>query len=191
SRATAVAELHAINRRVFPLWKASYQDDRATWGLVDLKSFVVGDVGAIAGVALAASGLVWLIACVNASNLLIARVAARRRELAVPAALGASRGRVMRHLLAESALLAAGAAILGGVAARAGVGVLRDLGGGYLPRTQEIALDGTALAVLAALTAMSTALFGAVPALHVSGGPLRHSRPGARRSSPASAAAPP
>ena len=83
-----------INRALFPIWKSSYQDEKATWSMEDLKTNLVGDVGAIAGLSLAAVALVWLIACANASNLLIARVTGRRQELAVRAALGASRGRV-------------------------------------------------------------------------------------------------
>src|SRR5262249_52368857 len=82
----STAELYALHRRLFPLWRASYQDERATWSLMDLKAHVSGEVGTVAGVALAAVGLVWLIACANASNLLTARVASRRRELAVRAA---------------------------------------------------------------------------------------------------------
>src|SRR5438093_1610177 len=62
SRATAVEELHAINRRIFPLWRASYQDDKATWGMVDLQSYVIGDVRAIATLALFAVALVLQIA---------------------------------------------------------------------------------------------------------------------------------
>ena len=89
------SELHAINRALFPIWKSSYQDDKATWNMEDLKTNLVGNVGTLAGLALAAVGLVWLIACANASNLLIARVTSRRQELAVRAALGASRGRVL------------------------------------------------------------------------------------------------
>ena len=111
--AAAASELHAINRGLFPVWKSSYQDDRATWNLMDLKAFVAGDIRTVAGVALAAVALVWLIATANAANLLVARVTSRRRELAVRAALGASRGRVVRYLLAESALLAIGAAAVG------------------------------------------------------------------------------
>ena len=100
----------------------------------------------------AAFGLVWLIACANASNLLIARVTSRRRELAVRAALGASRDRVVRYLLAESALLAFGAALVGLAVAWAGVRMLQNFGAAYFPRTGEIALDGLVLWVLVALT---------------------------------------
>jgi predicted permease len=167
--ASATAELHAINRRIFPLWKSSYQDDKATWNMTDLKARVVGDVGTIAGLSLAAVGLVWLIACVNASNLLVARVTSRRRELVVRAALGASRARVLRPLFVESALLAAAAAALGVVLARVGVDVVRSVGATYLPRTHDVALGGRVLAFLVILAAISAAIFAIVPAFQGSG----------------------
>jgi putative ABC transport system permease protein len=169
-RSVAASELRAINKRIFPIWKASYQDDKATWSMEDLKTAVVGDVNTIAGVALASVALVWLIACANASNLLIARVTSRRQELAVRTALGASRGRVVRYLLAESALLAAGAIALGAGVASAGVQLLQDVGSTYFPRTQEMALDAPVLWLLAALAACSGLIFGLVPAMHGTGG---------------------
>jgi putative ABC transport system permease protein len=175
SRSAAASELHAINRRLFPLWKSSYQDDRATWNLMDLKTFVAGDIHAVAGVALAAVALVWLIATANAANLLVARVTSRRRELAVRAALGASRGRVVRYLLAESALLAIGAAAVGLSLAWTGVRLLQTSGATYFPRTQEMGLHGPVLWLLAAATIASGVLFGLVPALYGVGGPVDES----------------
>jgi putative ABC transport system permease protein len=170
--AAVVGELRAINRRIFPLWRASYQDGRATWSMMDLQTHVIGDVTAVAGLALAAVALVWLIACTNASNLLIARITSRRQELAVRTALGASRGRVVRYLLVESSWLAAGAALVGVAIASVGVAALRDVGAGYFPRTQEITLDGSVRWLLVALTAASALLFGLVPAIHGTGGPV-------------------
>ncbi|MFN2444177.1 MAG: ABC transporter permease [Vicinamibacterales bacterium] len=184
----AADELRAINRRIFPVWRASYQDDKATWNVIDLKAHVTGDVGTIAGLALAAVGLVWLIACTNASNLLVARVTSRRRELAVRAALGASRGRVVRYLLAESSLLAIAGASVGIALAAAGVRLLRGLEAGYFPRTQEITLDGPGLWLLAALTAASALLFGLIPAVHGTGGPVDESLRSMGRSSTGSVA---
>ncbi|HJR59940.1 MAG TPA: ABC transporter permease [Vicinamibacterales bacterium] len=172
SRASAAGELREINRRMFPLWKSSYQDDKATWAMMDLKAYVVGDVGLIAGLALAAVALVWLIACANASSLLIARVTSRRRELAVRSVLGASRARVVRYLLAESSLLALGSAVLGLAIAWAGMGLLRGVGPDYFPRTQEAGFDGAVLWLLAGVTAASALLFGLIPAAHGSGGRL-------------------
>lgn len=169
-RSVAATELRAINKRIFPIWKASYQDERATWSMEDLKAAVVGDVNTIAGLALASVALVWLIACANASNLLIARVASRRQELAVRAALGASRGRVLRYLLAESAVLAAGAVALGTGLAWAGVQLLRGIGSTYFPRTQEIVLGARVLWLLAGLAACSGLIFGLAPAMHGTGG---------------------
>lgn len=172
---TAAEELRAINRRIFLLWKVSYQDEKATWSMMDLKSHITGDVGAISGLALAAVGLVWLIACTNASNLLIARVTNRRRELALRVALGASRGRVVRHLLTESGLLALGSAVVGIAVASFSVGFMRDFGAGYFPRTHEIALDGPVLWLLAAVTVASALLFGLIPAVHGTGGSVEKS----------------
>jgi putative ABC transport system permease protein len=171
----AAEELRAINKRIFPIWKSSYQDDKATWSMMDLKSHVVGDVSRTAGLALAAVALVWLIACANASNLLVARVTSRRRELAVRAALGASRGRVVRYLLAESALLALGSVAVGIALARVGIDLLRGVGATYFPRTAEIGLDGSVLWLLLGLAIASGLIFGLVPALHGTGGPVDES----------------
>src|SRR5262245_21758519 len=63
--AAATAELRAINRRIFPLWQSSYQDSRATWAMMDLKQFVIGDVGSTLAIAQGAMVLVLLIACTN------------------------------------------------------------------------------------------------------------------------------
>lgn len=187
-RAAAASELRAINRRIFPLWKASYQDDRATWSMEDLKAWVVGDVRTTAGLALAAVGLVWLIACANASNLLIARVTSRRQELAVRAALGASRTRVVRYMLAESAVLATGAVILSMALAWAGMQLLRGVGANYFPRMQEVTVDGAVLGLMAALTVMSGLIFGLIPALHGTRGTIDESLRSIGRSSTGSIA---
>jgi putative ABC transport system permease protein len=180
--AAAASELGAINRRIFPIWKASYQDETATWRLVDLKKRLVGAARTRAGAALAAVALVWLIACVNASNLLIARVVSRRRELAVRAALGASRGRVVRHLLVESAVLAAGAAAIGIALAWFLVRLMQGAGADYFPRSQEISFDGSVLSVLAAVTLLSGVICG-IPALHGASAPVDESLRPAERSS--------
>jgi putative ABC transport system permease protein len=187
-RAEAATELHAINRRIFPLWKASYQDDKATWSMTDLKTFVIGDAGTMAGLSLAAVALVWLMACANASSLMVARVTSRRRELAVRSVLGASRARVVRYLLAESALLALGAAAVGTALAWAGMGLLRSAGASYFPRTQEIGLDGPVLWLLAGVTAASALLFGMIPALHGTGGRVDESLRASGRSATGSLA---
>ena len=136
----------------------------------DLKTNLVGDVNTLAGLALAAVGLVWLIACANASNLLIARVTSRRQELAVRAALGATRGRVLRYLLAESVVLATGAVALGVGVAWAGMQLLQTQGATYFPRTQEIRFDAPMIWLMAGLAISSALIFGLVPALHATGG---------------------
>lgn len=183
NHAEAAQELRQINRRMFPIWKASYQDERATWSMMDLKTHVLGDVGTVLVLALVAVGLAWSIACANAANLLIARLTGRQRELAVRAALGASRGRVLRYLFAESGVLALGAALLGGAIAWAAVGLLRNGGSDYIPRTQELVLGGPVLWFLAVATAASALMFGLVPSLFGTRAPVAESLRALGRSS--------
>jgi putative ABC transport system permease protein len=111
---------------------------------------------------------VLLIACANAANLQLARAAARRREIALRAALGAGRGRIVGQLLAESVVLA----VIGGAAGLAlayyGVSVLRSIGAETIPRLDEVSIDSTVLAFTALVTLASGILFGLVPSLGAS-----------------------
>ena len=172
SQAAAQAQLREICRRIFPLWQSSYQNDRAGWGMVDLKRQIAGDFPATATVVAAVVAFVWLIACVNASSLLLARVAGRRRELAMRTALGASRGRMWRHLLIESGLLACSAAVLGAALASVGLRLVQTFASDYVPRAAEMALGGRTLVVLIAVTAASLGLFGLIPAAAATRGRL-------------------
>jgi predicted permease len=167
----AEEELRIINGRIFPIWEETYQNRDATWGMRDLKEQVVGDVGSMLVLVLGAVAFVLLIASVNAANLLLARVAHRERELAVRAALGASRKRLLQHLWAESTILAFGGAGLGLFLAKMGTELIVRFGGDYVPRSQEIGLGGPVLWFLLTITLGSALLFGLIPS--VQGGRAR------------------
>ena len=140
---------------------------------------VVASVRGALVVLMVAVGFVLLIACVNVTNLLLARGAAREREIAVRVALGAGRGRIVRHLLAESVMLALAGGVAGVLLARGGIEILRALGttmnrfdlGSALsfPRITEIDLDGSVLAMTAIVSTLAGVIFGLAPA-------IRHSR---------------
>ena len=124
-------------------------------------------------VLLGAVALVLLIACANVANLLLARATARRREVAIRLALGASRARLVRQLLVESLLLAAGGAALGVVFARWSLAAMRPLVERALPRASEIALDGPVFLFLLAVAVASGVLFGLAPALQATRGDVK------------------
>jgi putative ABC transport system permease protein len=118
---------------------------------------------------LAAAGLVLAIACVNVTNLLLARGVQRRAEFALRAALGAGRGRLVRQLVTESLLLAAIGGAAGMAVAAGGVRLLVALSPPELPRVQAIAVDTVAFAFGAVLTTAIAIAVAIVPALHAVG----------------------
>ena len=132
-----------------------------------LVAAVVGDLGPILMIVMSATGLLLLLACVNVTNLLLARGAARAREIAVRVSLGAARGRIVRQLLTESALLAGAGAVFGAVIAFVSVRALLTLGASKLPRLDAVAFDGRVLLFTLATLVVSGVLVGFAPALRL------------------------
>ncbi|MGE5359894.1 MAG: ABC transporter permease [Bacteroidales bacterium] len=139
-----------------------------TFSIVPLLEQVVGEVRQPLYMLFAGVALVLLVACANAANLLLARAMGQQRDIAIRAAFGASRGRIVRQLLTESLLLSGCGAAVGVLFATWSVSVIQVLGLKSLPRLGDIAIDGRVLLFTVAVSILTGVVFGLVPALRVS-----------------------
>jgi len=164
---------------------SQYEGDQGwTIYLVPLFQEIVGSVHKMLLVLLGAVGLVLLIACVNAANLLLARAAARQKEIAVRAALGAWRGRLLRQMLTESLLISLLGGALGVLLAIAGLRALVSFLPVGFPRTDAIHVNAFVLLFTVLVALVTGVVFGLVPALQASRtDPMQRLREGGRGSS--------
>jgi putative ABC transport system permease protein len=137
-----------------------------------LEDELVGGVRRSLWIMMGAVGFLLLMACVNVANLLLARGTARRKEFALRAALGASRGRIVSQLLSESLLLALAGGLLGLLLALGAVNVLAHTTAAGVPRLAEARLDFRLFAFATGISMATGILFGIVPALRDSGASL-------------------
>jgi predicted permease len=175
-----MAEANADLTRMLPIWMDSWSNGPGsnphiyeTWRITPmirpLKQQVIGNVGELLWVVMGTIGVVMLIACANVTNLLLVRIEARQQELAVRAALGAGRMRIVRGLLVESVTLGTIGGFVGVGLAYAGLRLLVAIGPSNLPRLNEIAIDARAMGFTFVLSVLSGLLFGLIPALKYAG----------------------
>ncbi len=162
----AQAEMDVICKQLAKL----YPNTNAGYGvrLAPLQDAISGEARVPLFALLGAVGFVLLIACANMANLMLVRASARRKEIAIRAALGAGRVQIVRQLLTESGVVALLGGGLGVLLASWGAGVLVALGGDSLPRAGEISADARVFGFALLLSLMTGLLFGLAPALQLS-----------------------
>jgi putative ABC transport system permease protein len=167
--AQAQAEMDSLAEQMKQQYPANYPPNGGlTISVVPLLEQVVGDIRLALYVLLGAVGFVLLIACANVANLLLARAAVRQKEIAIRAAVGASRLRILRQMLTESVLLGLVGGLVGLVIALLAVGALRVFGPENIPRLGEVGIDGRVLAFTFFVSLLTGIVFGLVPALRAS-----------------------
>ena len=152
----------------------AYPKTNANWSAftIPLVDQLVGQVRPALMMVLAAAGCVLLIGASNLANLFLVRLFSREREIAVRTALGATRGRLVRELLAEAGILGVVAGAIGVGGAIVGTGVLRSLAPSTLPRLDQVGVDARVVAFCAASSIATVLIFGVLPAWYTSRGSL-------------------
>src|SRR5439155_6947060 len=167
TREQAQAEMDTIAQRIAQSLPAAAPGKSVS--LVSLHEHIVGGTRTLLFVFLGAVGFVLLIACANVTNLLLARAAARQKEIQLRVALGAGRARIVRHLLTESVVLALAGGLAGLLLAVWGLSLLIALmPPNLVPRFGEIGLDVRVLGFNFALSLLTGVVFGLVPAWQTS-----------------------
>jgi putative ABC transport system permease protein len=158
----AQTEVDGVSRRL----ETEYAELKGTRAQVwRVRDFTVRDVRLSLLVLLGAVGLLLLIACANVANLLLVRASVREREIALRAALGAGRWRILRQLLTESVILGLCGGVAGLVLAAAGTRLVSRYGPERIPFLREVSLDARVIAFAFLLTLLTGILFGLTPAL--------------------------
>jgi putative ABC transport system permease protein len=162
----AQAQMTSIGARLEQQYPASNKGKNVA--VTRMRDDMVSNVQLTLYLLLGAVTLVLLIACANVANLLLAKSTTRTREIAIRAAVGASRARIIRQLITESLLLAMLSAVAGLLLAVWGSAALVALAPKNVPRLAETSVDGWVLAFTLGLSVISSLLFGLAPALHAS-----------------------
>ena len=160
--AQAESELALISKRL----EQEHPQENAGWGatVVPLREAIVGDIRTTLVLLLGAVGLVLLIACANVGNLLFTRALARRKEIAIRAALGAGRARVFQQLVVEALVLAVAGGAAGLLLAHLGLDAGASLLAGQVPRADEISIDARVTVFALAASILTGLLAGVLPA---------------------------
>ena len=164
----AEAEMKTIAERLARQYPDTNRDESAE--AIALHDLIVGPIRPMLFTLMAAVGFVILIACANVANLLLARASMRQKEMAIRAAIGAGRRRLVMQMVSESLVLAAAGGVLGILLAYLAITPIQTLGAGSIPRVADVTIDRTVLAFAFGVSIVTALLFGLAPAWQAASG---------------------